>query len=201
MALRTHARDLQRIGRVTSVLPHKLIAAGVPGHLAGQLKGTARAVSQGILPLPRGASASTGHAITGGSLNAFTSGLDTRAGDRRRSRASWRDRRISVRATARSRERGGTRLEHGDGRSRRRRQLDGAARDSTSLIHCPRRVRVRAYTKNVMRPCSAHASTGVEGFAPARGARDRRWVLGRSAGRPAVRAALGRATPPPSRSR
>jgi EmrB/QacA subfamily drug resistance transporter len=63
--------------RVSSVLPHKLIAAGVPGHLADQLKGTARAVSQGVVPVPTGVSASTAHAITRGSLDAFTSGLDT----------------------------------------------------------------------------------------------------------------------------
>jgi EmrB/QacA subfamily drug resistance transporter len=63
--------------RVTSVFPHKLIAAGVPGHLASQLKATARAISQGAVPVPRGVSASAADAITGGSLNAFTSGLDT----------------------------------------------------------------------------------------------------------------------------
>jgi hypothetical protein len=63
--------------RVTSVLPHRLIAAGTPAPLAAHLKGAARAVAEGVVPIPRGAPVATARAITNGSFSAFTSGLDT----------------------------------------------------------------------------------------------------------------------------
>jgi EmrB/QacA subfamily drug resistance transporter len=63
--------------RVSSVLPTRLIAAGVPRHLALQLAGTAHSVAQGVVPIPRGLSASAAHAVAGGSFGAFASGLDT----------------------------------------------------------------------------------------------------------------------------
>jgi hypothetical protein len=63
--------------RVTSVLPHKLIAAGVPDRVAVQLQDTERSIAQGLVPIPKGISAASAHAISVGGLNAFTSGLDT----------------------------------------------------------------------------------------------------------------------------
>jgi hypothetical protein len=49
----------------------------VASRLADRLQASAHAVAQGVVPIPQGVSASTAHAITSGSLNAFTSGLDT----------------------------------------------------------------------------------------------------------------------------
>ncbi|MEA2197701.1 MAG: hypothetical protein QOJ25_1752 [Solirubrobacteraceae bacterium] len=63
--------------RVSSVLPAKLIAAGVPRQLADHLAVTAHSVAQGVVPVPRGLTASAAHAVTTGSLVAFASGLDT----------------------------------------------------------------------------------------------------------------------------
>jgi hypothetical protein len=65
------------VSRVASTLPHKLAAAGVPNQLARQLQGSAHSIAQGIVPIPRGLSASTNHAITKSDLLAFTAGLDT----------------------------------------------------------------------------------------------------------------------------
>jgi hypothetical protein len=65
------------VSRVTSTLPHKLAAAGVPNQLARQLQGSAHSIAQGIVPIPRGLSASTAQAITKSDLLAFTAGLDT----------------------------------------------------------------------------------------------------------------------------
>jgi hypothetical protein len=62
--------------RVSSVLPQKLLHAGVPGQLAAHLERASHAVAQGIVPIPRGISAGTAHAISAGAQNAFTSGLD-----------------------------------------------------------------------------------------------------------------------------
>jgi EmrB/QacA subfamily drug resistance transporter len=63
--------------RVSSVLPTKLIAAGVPRHLTLQLAGTAHSVAQGVVPIPQGLSATAAHAVASGSFGAFASGLDT----------------------------------------------------------------------------------------------------------------------------
>jgi EmrB/QacA subfamily drug resistance transporter len=65
------------VSRVASTLPHKLAAAGVPNQLARRLQGSAHSIAQGIVPIPRGLSASTNHAITKSDLLAFTAGLDT----------------------------------------------------------------------------------------------------------------------------
>jgi EmrB/QacA subfamily drug resistance transporter len=65
------------VSRVSSVLPDKLAAAGVPPRLADQLGGTAHGVAQGLVSVPDGVSAPTAHAITRGSQLAFTAGLDT----------------------------------------------------------------------------------------------------------------------------
>jgi EmrB/QacA subfamily drug resistance transporter len=65
------------VSRVTSALPHKLAAAGVPNQLVRQLQGSAHSIAQGIVPIPRGLSASTAQAITKSDLLAFTAGLDT----------------------------------------------------------------------------------------------------------------------------
>jgi Major Facilitator Superfamily len=65
------------VSRVTSTLPHKLAAAGVPNQLARQLQGSAHSIAQGIVPIPRGLPASTNQAITKSDLLAFTAGLDT----------------------------------------------------------------------------------------------------------------------------
>jgi len=65
------------VSRVNSTLPNKLIEAGVPSQLAHQLRGSSRSIAQGLVPMPRGLPASTGHAITKSSLLAFTAGLDT----------------------------------------------------------------------------------------------------------------------------
>ncbi|WP_308214338.1 MFS transporter [Solirubrobacter ginsenosidimutans] len=64
------------VSRVTSTLPDKLTRAGVPSQLVDQLQGTGRSIAQGIVPIPRGLSASTAQAITKGDLLAFTAGLD-----------------------------------------------------------------------------------------------------------------------------
>jgi predicted MFS family arabinose efflux permease len=63
--------------RVSSVLPTRLIAAGVPRRVALQLAGAAHSVAQGVVPIPRGASATAAHAVAGGSFGAFASGFDT----------------------------------------------------------------------------------------------------------------------------
>jgi EmrB/QacA subfamily drug resistance transporter len=63
--------------RVTSLLPGKLMAAGVPAALADQLKSTSHAVAQGVVAIPQGVSASTRAAITNGSFTAFTKSLGT----------------------------------------------------------------------------------------------------------------------------
>ncbi|HWF71817.1 MAG TPA: MFS transporter [Solirubrobacteraceae bacterium] len=63
--------------RVSSVLPTRLIAAGVPRHLTLQLAGTAHSVAQGVVPIPRGLSTTAAHAVATGSFGAFASGLDT----------------------------------------------------------------------------------------------------------------------------
>jgi Na+/melibiose symporter-like transporter len=65
------------VSRVTSTLPHKLTAAGVPSQLVHQLQGTGHTIAQGIIPIPRGLPTSTAHAITTGDRLAFTAGLDT----------------------------------------------------------------------------------------------------------------------------
>jgi EmrB/QacA subfamily drug resistance transporter len=65
------------VSRVTSTLPHKLTQAGVPAQLVRQLQGSAHSIAQGIVPIPRGLSASTNQAITKSDLLAFTAGLDT----------------------------------------------------------------------------------------------------------------------------
>jgi EmrB/QacA subfamily drug resistance transporter len=63
--------------RVSSVLPTRLTAAGVPRHLALQLAGTAHSVAQGVVPVPRGVSVTAAHAVASGSFGAFASGFDT----------------------------------------------------------------------------------------------------------------------------
>jgi EmrB/QacA subfamily drug resistance transporter len=63
--------------RVDALLPHKLLASGVPTRLADQLQGTAHSVAQGVVRIPKGVSVATARAITNGSLSAFTGGLDT----------------------------------------------------------------------------------------------------------------------------
>jgi hypothetical protein len=64
------------VSRVTSTLPHKLTQAGVRTQLVHQLRGTGHSIAQGIVPIPRGLSASTTQAITQSDLLAFTAGLD-----------------------------------------------------------------------------------------------------------------------------
>lgn len=63
--------------RVGSVLQGHLVAAGVPRAVAIRLGAAKELVSQGVAPVPRGASVSLARAITVGSHGAFMDGLHT----------------------------------------------------------------------------------------------------------------------------
>jgi len=64
------------VDRVSSVLPAKLISAGVPNMLARELQGRASAVAQGVAPAAGNLPAATARAFTTGGDSAFASGLD-----------------------------------------------------------------------------------------------------------------------------
>jgi hypothetical protein len=51
--------------------------AGVPRPVADHLEASARSIAQGVVPMPRAASATTARAVTRGSLDAFAGGLET----------------------------------------------------------------------------------------------------------------------------